>query len=205
MRRSSHSEDIAGNRERQSRRAHGLRRVGGGDRAAAQRRHGRSQCHGARHDAGRPGDAHSERANWTARGAGFRTGSAKSWSASRCANASLTPISATRMEFGKGSWKVVGVFDAGGIGVRVGSLGRREPDGVRLRPAGRIRFGVSAGDRSYRRRALKNRVSDDQRLKLEGMMENEYYAKQTSSGASDQVIGWRGWPSSWRLDPSLPP
>ncbi len=37
--------------------------------------------------------------------------------------------------------------------------------------------------------ALKNRVSDDQRLKLEGVLETEYYAKQTSSGAPIKVIG----------------
>jgi putative ABC transport system permease protein len=37
--------------------------------------------------------------------------------------------------------------------------------------------------------ALKNRVSDDQRLKLEGMLETDYYAKQTSSGAPIRIIG----------------
>jgi len=37
--------------------------------------------------------------------------------------------------------------------------------------------------------ALKNRVSDDQRLKLEGMLETDYYAKQTSSGAPIKYIG----------------
>jgi ABC-type antimicrobial peptide transport system permease subunit len=37
--------------------------------------------------------------------------------------------------------------------------------------------------------ALKNRVSDDQRLKLEGSLETEYYAKQTSSGAPIKYIG----------------
>jgi len=37
--------------------------------------------------------------------------------------------------------------------------------------------------------ALKNRVSDDQRLKLEGVLETEYYAKQTSSGAPIKYIG----------------
>ena len=36
---------------------------------------------------------------------------------------------------------------------------------------------------------LKNRVSDDQRLKLEGMLETDYYAKQTSSGAPIKYIG----------------
>ena len=38
--------------------------------------------------------------------------------------------------------------------------------------------------------ALKNRVSDDQRLKLEGYIETEYYAKQTSSGNVIEYIGW---------------
>ena len=38
--------------------------------------------------------------------------------------------------------------------------------------------------------ALKHRVSDDQRLKLEGILETEYYAKQTSSGAFIKYIGW---------------
>jgi putative ABC transport system permease protein len=38
--------------------------------------------------------------------------------------------------------------------------------------------------------ALKNRMSDDQRLKLEGFNEKEYYAKQTSSGAPIKVIGF---------------
>src|SRR5208282_2323778 len=54
------------------------------------------------------------------------------------------------MEFGKGSWKVVGVIDAD---------------------------------------ALTKRVSDDQRLKLEGVLETQYYEKQTSSGAPIKYIG----------------
>jgi ABC-type antimicrobial peptide transport system permease subunit len=37
--------------------------------------------------------------------------------------------------------------------------------------------------------ALKNRVSDDQRLKLDGVLEKDYYAKQTSSGTPIKVIG----------------
>src|SRR6202043_2513310 len=37
--------------------------------------------------------------------------------------------------------------------------------------------------------ALKNRVSDDQRLKLEGVLETDYYAKKTSSGAPIKYIG----------------
>jgi len=38
--------------------------------------------------------------------------------------------------------------------------------------------------------ALKHRVSDDQRLKLDSMLEPEYYATQTKSGAVIQFIGW---------------
>ena len=37
--------------------------------------------------------------------------------------------------------------------------------------------------------ALKNRVNDDQRLKLNGMLETEYYAKQTSSGSPIKFVG----------------
>jgi ABC-type antimicrobial peptide transport system permease subunit len=37
---------------------------------------------------------------------------------------------------------------------------------------------------------LKSRVSDDQRLKLDGMLETDYYAKQTNSGQVIRVIGW---------------
>jgi putative ABC transport system permease protein len=37
--------------------------------------------------------------------------------------------------------------------------------------------------------ALKNRVGDDQRLKLEGALETEYYDKQTRSGGPIKVIG----------------
>jgi putative ABC transport system permease protein len=38
--------------------------------------------------------------------------------------------------------------------------------------------------------ALVHRVSDDQRLKLEGTLETDYYAKQTSSGTPIKVIGY---------------
>src|SRR5947209_20069858 len=37
--------------------------------------------------------------------------------------------------------------------------------------------------------ALKHRVTDDQRLRLEGALETEYYAKQTSSGAPIKFVG----------------
>jgi putative ABC transport system permease protein len=93
------------------------------------------------------------------------------------------------MEFGKGSWKVVGVFDASGSAYESeiwGDVNQEASDFDR-------REGLSS---AYLRatdpaaaEALRNRVSDDQRLKLEGVLETDYYAKQTSSGAPIKYIG----------------
>jgi putative ABC transport system permease protein len=38
--------------------------------------------------------------------------------------------------------------------------------------------------------ALKHRVADDQRLELEGMLETDYYEKQTSSGGPIRFMGY---------------
>src|SRR5580698_312477 len=94
------------------------------------------------------------------------------------------------MEFGKGAWTVVGVFDAGGSAYESeiwGDVNQEASDFDR-------REGLSS---AYLRAtdpvaadALKNRVSDDQRLKLEGYIETAYYAKQTSSGNVIEYIGW---------------
>src|SRR5579872_4573484 len=94
------------------------------------------------------------------------------------------------MEFGKGSWKVVGVFDAGGSAYESEVWG----DGNQMasdfdRQGGFASAYLRATD-PISAEALKNRVSDDQRLKLEGMLENDYYAKQTSSGTPIKIIGW---------------
>jgi putative ABC transport system permease protein len=94
------------------------------------------------------------------------------------------------IEFGKGAWTVVGVFDAGGsayeseiwgdVNQEASDFDRREAlSSAYLRATDPV-----AAD------ALKNRVSDDQRLKLEGYIETEYYAKQTSSGNVIEYIGW---------------
>ena len=72
------------------------------------------------------------------------------------------------MDFAKGQWKVVGVFDSGGTAYDSEIWGD---------------VNQIAAD------ALKHRVSDDQRLKLEGTLETEYYEKQTSSGGAIKFIG----------------
>lgn len=94
------------------------------------------------------------------------------------------------MEFGKGSWQVVGVFDAGGSAYESevwGDVNQMASDFDRQ--GGYSSAYLRATD-PISAEALKNRVSDDQRLKLEGMLETDYYAKQTSSGTPIKVIGF---------------
>ena len=94
------------------------------------------------------------------------------------------------LEFGKGSWKVVGVFDAGGMAYESeiwGDVNQMTSDfdrqGVYSSAYLRATDAVAA-------EALQHRVTDDQRLKLDSMLEPEYYATQTKSGAVIQFIGW---------------
>jgi len=94
------------------------------------------------------------------------------------------------IDFGKGPWKVTGIFDGGGSAYdseiwtdlnqvanqfnRQGALGN-----AYLRATDRI-----AAD------ALKHRVADDQQLQLDGMLETEYYDKQTSNGGGIRLMGY---------------
>jgi len=94
------------------------------------------------------------------------------------------------MQFGKGPWTVVGVFDAGGSAYESevwGDVNQMASDFDRQ--GGYSSAYLRATD-PVAADALKHRVSDDQRLKLEGMLETEYYAKQTSSGTPIKFIGW---------------
>jgi len=93
------------------------------------------------------------------------------------------------LQFGKGSWQVVGVFDAGGSAYESeiwGDVNQMSSDFDRQGAFGsaylRATDPVSAD-------ALVHRVSDDQRLKLDGQLETDYYAKQTSSGAPIKFVG----------------
>ncbi|HEX3819798.1 MAG TPA: ABC transporter permease [Candidatus Sulfotelmatobacter sp.] len=94
------------------------------------------------------------------------------------------------LDFGKGSWKVVGVFDAGGMAYESeiwGDVNQMTSDfdrqGVYSSAYLHATDAVAAD-------ALKHRVGEDQRLKLDSMLEPEYYATQTKSGAVIQFIGW---------------
>jgi putative ABC transport system permease protein len=93
------------------------------------------------------------------------------------------------MEFGKGSWKVVGVFDAGGSAYESEVWGDVNQMASDFDRQGGFASAYLRATDPIAAEALKNRVSDDQRLKLEGVLETDYYAKQTSSGAPIKVIG----------------
>jgi len=92
------------------------------------------------------------------------------------------------MWIGKGPWTVVGIFDAGGtahdseiwgdINQLAADFDRTTYNSVLLRATDPV-----AAD------ALKNRVSDDQRLKLNGLLETDYWAKQTNSGNPIKFVG----------------
>jgi putative ABC transport system permease protein len=94
------------------------------------------------------------------------------------------------IDFGKGPWKVTGIFDGGGSAYdseiwtdlnqvanqfnRQGALGN-----AYLRATDKV-----AAD------ALKHRVVDDQQLQLDGMLETEYYDKQTSNGGGIRLMSY---------------
>jgi putative ABC transport system permease protein len=94
------------------------------------------------------------------------------------------------MEFGKGSWKVVGVFDAGGSAYESEVWGDVNQMASDFDRQGGFASAYLRATDAISAEALKNRVSDDQRLKLEGTLESDYYAKQTSSGTPIKVIGY---------------
>jgi len=90
----------------------------------------------------------------------------------------------------QGQWKVVGVFDAGGMAYESeiwGDVNQMTSDFDRQ---GVYSSAYLRATDALAAESLKNRVSDDQRLKLDSMLEPEYYATQTKSGAVIQFIGW---------------
>lgn len=94
------------------------------------------------------------------------------------------------IQFGKGPWKVVGIFDAGGSAYDSevwGDVNQMASDFDRQ--GGFASAYLRATDPAAAN-ALKNAVSDDQRLKLEGMLETDYYEKQTRSGGPIRFVGF---------------
>src|SRR5271155_2915368 len=93
------------------------------------------------------------------------------------------------LDFAKGQWKVVGVFDDGGTAYDSEIWGDVNQIAVDFDRQGGYASAYLRATDPIAADALKNRVSDDQRLKLEGALETEYYEKQTSSGGAIKFIG----------------
>jgi putative ABC transport system permease protein len=89
---------------------------------------------------------------------------------------------------GKGPWQVVGVFDSGGSAHESEIWGDTNQLASDLDRSIYSSVLIRATD-PVAAEALKNRVSDDQRLKLKGMLESEYYAQQTSTGGPIKFVG----------------
>ena len=91
--------------------------------------------------------------------------------------------------FGKGKWKVVGVFDAGETAASSeiwADVNQMASDFDRNAAFSSVL--VHAND-PVSAQALKNRMNDDQRLALDAYKETDYYAEQTKSGAPIQFVG----------------
>ncbi len=92
------------------------------------------------------------------------------------------------MQIGSGQWKVVGIFDGAGTAHDSeiwGDINQLTTDFERTVYSSVL---LRATD-PVAAEALKNRVSDDQRLKLSGMLEPDYYASQTKSGGPIKFVG----------------
>jgi putative ABC transport system permease protein len=93
------------------------------------------------------------------------------------------------MDFAKGQWKVVGVCDSGGTAYDSEIWGDVNQVAADFNRQGGYASAYLRATDAVAADALKHRVSDDQRLKLEGTLETEYYEKQTSSGGAIKFIG----------------
>ena len=94
------------------------------------------------------------------------------------------------MQFGKGAWKVVGIFDAGGSAYESEVWGDVNQMASDFDRQGAFASAYLRATDPAAALALRDTVSSDQRLKLDGMLETDYYAKQTSSGGPIKIVGY---------------
>lgn len=92
------------------------------------------------------------------------------------------------LEFGRGKWKVVGIFDAGGSSFESevwADVRELANDAKRVFPYSGVRLRVaSPADLE----PLQRRINDDPRYALDAQRETEYYAKQSESANSLYVL-----------------
>jgi putative ABC transport system permease protein len=92
------------------------------------------------------------------------------------------------VSFGKSPWTVVGIFDASGTAYDSeiwGDINQMKTDFDRPGYSSAV---IRATD-DVAADSLAKRLADDQRIKLDGILETAYYAKQTRSGMFIQFIG----------------
>jgi putative ABC transport system permease protein len=94
------------------------------------------------------------------------------------------------LDFGKGQWKVTGIFDGGGTAADSEMWGDVNQVADQFNRQNALGSAYLHATDAVAADALRHRVADDQRLQLEGMLETEYYDKQTSSGAPIRFMGY---------------
>jgi len=94
------------------------------------------------------------------------------------------------LDFGKGPWKVTGIFDAGGSAYDSEIWGEVNQVADQFNRQNAIGSAYLRATDTVSADALVHRVADDQRLELEGMLETTYYEKQTQSGAPIRFMGY---------------
>src|SRR6266851_2121654 len=94
------------------------------------------------------------------------------------------------LDFAKGQWKVVGVFDSGGTAYDSELWGDVNQIAADFDRQGAFASVYLRATDPVAADALKHRVADDQRLMLEGTLETDYYEKQTSSGGVIKIMGY---------------
>ncbi len=92
------------------------------------------------------------------------------------------------VQIGSRIWTVVGIFNAGGTAHESEIWGDINQLATEFDRTAYSSLLIRAAD-TVSAEALKNRVNDDQRLKLSGMIEPDYYATQTRSGAPIKFVG----------------
>jgi putative ABC transport system permease protein len=94
------------------------------------------------------------------------------------------------IDFGKGAWKVTGIFDGGGSAYDSEIWTDINQVANQFNRQGAVGNAYLRATDALAADSLKHRVADDQQLQLDGMLETEYYDKQTANGGGIRLMGF---------------
>jgi len=94
------------------------------------------------------------------------------------------------IDFGKGAWKVTGIFDGGGSAYDSEIWTDINQVASQFNRQGAVGNAYLRATDAVAADSLKHRVADDQQLQLDGMLETEYYDKQTANGGGIRLMGF---------------